>query len=257
MRTETEGIVISQVKTLNGRRMVNLFSRELGKIGAGAYASGGKGRSPLALKPFVHGRYEISKTPGGCSINRAEVVRSHYGIAGDVDRFARCAYALEFTGKLLPEEYPAPKLFALALEFFDFMLGRDRGFDAPMLAYIFKAMKLMGAAPEFDGCRVCGGRLSEACSFSVADGGAVCAECASKIANCKNSRNVTLIYPINFGIVSVVEYLIEHPLKDLERLSLDSRTAAALRRVAKDHAEYHLDLGRMKAEGLIGLGDKP
>ena len=46
MDAYTEGIVLKQTKILNGRRMLTLFSKEYGKIGAGTgIAAGGKGKS--------------------------------------------------------------------------------------------------------------------------------------------------------------------------------------------------------------------
>ena len=48
MYTETEGINLRQTKTLNGSRMITLFSKNYGKIGAGTSLSErGKNRSSL------------------------------------------------------------------------------------------------------------------------------------------------------------------------------------------------------------------
>ncbi len=63
MLTDTEGIVLRQVKTSYGRRMILLFSKKYGKISAGTGINErGKGKSSLALRPFTYGRYELFKT---------------------------------------------------------------------------------------------------------------------------------------------------------------------------------------------------
>ncbi|MDD4367176.1 MAG: recombination protein O N-terminal domain-containing protein, partial [Eubacteriales bacterium] len=62
MYTDTEGIILRQTKTVNGRRMVLLFSKKYGKISAGTGISEkGRSKAALAMRPFAYGRYEIFK----------------------------------------------------------------------------------------------------------------------------------------------------------------------------------------------------
>ena len=52
--TDTEGIVLRQVKISYNRKMILLFSRKYGKISAGTnIGEKGKSRSSLAIKPFT------------------------------------------------------------------------------------------------------------------------------------------------------------------------------------------------------------
>ncbi|MBQ4650335.1 MAG: recombination protein O N-terminal domain-containing protein, partial [Firmicutes bacterium] len=60
MVTDTEAMVLKQVKTLNGRRMLLLFTKKFGKISVGTSATeGGRNKSALAVRPFTYGRYEL------------------------------------------------------------------------------------------------------------------------------------------------------------------------------------------------------
>ena len=141
----TEGIVLRQVKTLGGRRMLTIFTREFGKISAGTYiAENSKSRSALAVRPFVLGRYSLREKNGSVSVRSAEVIKSHYGIGGDIDKFADCSYALEFITKLLQEDYPVPELFDITAEFLDVMEERRGETGTLLLAYIVKAMAQAG-----------------------------------------------------------------------------------------------------------------
>ena len=91
MLTDTEGIVLRQVKTSYGRRMILLFSKKYGKISAGTGLNErGKGKSSLALRPFTYGRYELFKNRDSYNINGAEVLKSYYGIGEDVDKYMNC-----------------------------------------------------------------------------------------------------------------------------------------------------------------------
>ena len=62
MYTETEGIILRQTKTVNGRRMILLFSKKFGKISAGSgMTEKGRSKAALAMRPFAYGRYEMYK----------------------------------------------------------------------------------------------------------------------------------------------------------------------------------------------------
>ena len=118
MYTETEGIVIKQIKTVNGRRMIVLLSKKYGKISAGTSISErGKNKSALALRPFTYGRYEVFKGRESYSINGAETISSFFSIGEDIDKFAAASAALELADRLLEEDQPAAGMFNLLSEF--------------------------------------------------------------------------------------------------------------------------------------------
>ena len=147
MLTDTEGIVLRQVKTSYGRRMILLFSKKSGKISAGTGLNErGKGKSSLALRPFTYGRYELFKNRDSYNINGAEVLKSYYGIGEDVDKYMNGAYVLEFTERVLAEEVPSPGIFSLLIDFFDLLENRD----GLMLGICngFQALIKLGLVPE-------------------------------------------------------------------------------------------------------------
>ena len=88
MYIDTEGIILKQVKTVNNRRMVLLFSRKYGKIGAGTSINEkGRGKSALAMRPFTYGKYELYKNRDNYNINGAEVIKSYFKIGEDVEKY--------------------------------------------------------------------------------------------------------------------------------------------------------------------------
>ena len=101
MITDTEGLVLRQVKAVNGRRMIVILTKRYGKISAGTSISeGGKNKTALALRPFTYGRYELFKGRDTYSINGAETLQSFYAIGEDVDKYMAASYALELTDAL-------------------------------------------------------------------------------------------------------------------------------------------------------------
>lgn len=248
MLTDTEGIVLRQIKTSYNRRMILLFSRKYGKISAGTgIGEKGRGKSALALRPFTHGRYELFKNRDSYNINSAEVLHSFYRIGEDVDKYVYGAYVLEFTEKTLEEEMPAPRLFELLIEFFEVLEGRDRGIGTLVLAYQTKLLRIMGLLPRLDRCAVCG-KEKPASAFSVREGGIVCADCA---AGPEISSDSTLISCGKFDIVKVLNYFLVNPLKKLENIALTEEMGKQVSRLLREYAAYHLGISDLKSEKLL------
>lgn len=248
MFTDTEGIVFRQVKTVNGRRMILLFSQKYGKISAGTSMSEkGKSKSALALRPFTYGRYELFKNRDSWHIDGSEAIRSWYRIGEDVDKYMYCAYVLEFTEKLLQEEAPAPGIFSLILDFFDIMEKRSKKYPSLILAYQIKVLQEAGTMPRVSRCVLCGDQ-EEPALFSIKDGGVICRRCA---LNFSSGSNDTLIYPVNFGIVNILRYILDNPLKSFGNLALDDEIQRRLGSMIKSYAAYHLDISGLKSESFL------
>ncbi|MDO4544785.1 MAG: DNA repair protein RecO [Bacillota bacterium] len=248
MLTDTEGIVLRQIKTSYNRRMILLFSKKFGKISAGTgIGEKGKGKSALALRPFTYGRYELFKNRESYNINSAEAIKSYYKIGEDVDKYMNGAYVLEFTEKVLSEGVPAPGIFNLLLDFFSVLENRDKGIGTLVLAYQTKVFKYAGVLPQLERCAVCGEK-KEPYGFSIEEGGVLCRHCAQNI---ENSRGHALIYDVKFGIVDVLRYFTGHSLKNLENLALKEDAGKLLQTIVREYAAYYLDASDLKSEKLI------
>ncbi|MCI7145108.1 MAG: DNA repair protein RecO [Clostridiales bacterium] len=248
MRIETEGIVLKQVKTSYGRKIIHLFTRDKGKISAGTGLNDRGRRSTLALQPFTLGRYRLFKNRDMYNLDSAEVIRSHYAIGEDVDKYMYGAYVLEFTEKILPEELPAQGIFSLLLDFFRELEKRDRGIGTLVLAYQTKVLVEAGVFPSLDRCAACGCPPGEEnpvdrWGFSTETGGMVCPECAKEI----NS----LIHHVKFDIINILKYFAANPLKKLENIALNEKTGLELQKIIREYSEYHLNASNIKSEKLI------
>ena len=256
MVTDTEAIVLRQVKTLNGRRMLLLFSRKFGKISVGtSLTEGGKNKSALAVRPFTYGRYELFKSRDSYSLNSGQVIRSFYSLGEDLDKDMAGSYVMELTEKLLAEDLPQPRLFALLLEFLENLERRSAKHDTLVMAYLVKALDIMGTMPELDQCCVCGCREAKR-FFSVSEGGIICDSCAVKAQKNQPPKggtpaNEPLIYDTNFGIVNILKYFQKEPLGTFEKIALDDDILEKLKAIIKSWMSDHLDVGKLKSEDLI------
>ena len=246
MYTDTEGIVLKQMKITGGRRMILLFSKKYGKISCGtSITEKGKGKAALALRPFAYGRYELNKTRSACHLNGGEVIKSHYQLGEDIEKYMQASYVMELTEKLLPEEAPAQELFLLLSDFLDMMDKRTKKYGTLVLAYLVKALKYSGSMPELSRCVLCG--KEDPLNFlSVEEGGLVCDSCKSAV-----DATQRLISISEFGIVDILRYLLHNPLMSFERLALDDAVSHRLMALLKAWMAYHLEISGLKSEEFI------
>ncbi|MCQ2545072.1 MAG: DNA repair protein RecO [Clostridia bacterium] len=260
MKTDTQGIVLRETKTSYNRRMLLLFTRDYGKISAGtSLGERGKTKSSLALQHFTFGRYTLHQGRSGYNIDSAEVVKSHYGIGENLDKYFQGSYVLEFTGKVLEEDVPMPAVFDLLVDFFQGLEEREKGFGTLVLAYQTKLFNYLGVMPKLDRCAICGkaiARPEEGAGkvfLSVADGGAICEECRrEKAAEAQeNSAADSLIYSVDFGIIDALKYFKSNSLKKLKNIALTEATGKQLQRFIRNYAAYHLDASNIKSEKMF------
>lgn len=246
MYTDTEAIIMRQTKTVNGRRMILLFSKKYGKISAGSSMNeSGKNKSALALRPFTYGRYELFKNKDSFNINGAEVISSYYRLGEDVDKYMNASYVLEFTDKLLPEGEPAPGMFNLLTDFMSMMEQRKSAYGTLVLGFLCKALSQTGHEPVLNGCAACGSK-DALFNFSVKEGGLICPDCI-KTADINN----TLIFPVGVVIIDILNYLFQHPLRNLESLALNEDMQRQVEKILKAYIAYHLEIEGLKSEGFI------
>lgn len=246
MLIETEGIVLKQVKIMQDRRMILLFTKKYGKISAGSNLSERrKSKASLALRAFTHGRYELYKNKDTYYMNSADAIQSFYGIGEDVDRYMICSYALEFTEKLLPEEQAAPELFDLLIEFLRMMENRTKKYEILLIAYQLKVLQQFGISPQLDSCVICGKKEDEV-QFSIPDGGLVCNGCGAK-----EEQNETLLYHADIGIINIMNFTMKHPLKMLQNLTVEDAAAKNIMNLLKNYISYHLNIDHLKSEGFL------
>ncbi len=263
MIANTRGIVLRQVKTINGRRVLSLFTERFGKITVGVTVSErGRSGTTLALKPFTCGEYELYCARGTYSMNKGTAIKSFYGIGEDLDKYLVAARGLELCQKLTVEEDPQPELFRETYDFLSLMETRKQRFDTLLLAYKCKLLQQQGSFPDLTTCICCGKREKPA-YFLVQEGGMMCESCANPIKNAGNPSPEPLSadrgggaspmpdtrdsfsLKVDYGILNVLTFILENPILRLEKLALDRGLEKAASQLVDCCITYYLD-----AEGL-------
>lgn len=245
---ETDGIVLKQVKTLNGVRMLKVFTKEFGKISAATNISEkGKNKSALAISPFTLGTYQVNSRRDIYYIQSAETKKNYYKLGEDVDKFMYGSYALELTDKVFEENQPSLSFYQLLCDYLQLLEKRNKKFDTLLLGFQIKTLAIIGQGPHMDSCVLCGAQ-DDLTFFSVPEGGVVCSQCHK---NPQDDFNVSLIYPMSEGIINVLKYFKDTPIINLEKMVLDQNMSRELRERIKSFISYHLDLSEFKSERFL------
>lgn len=249
MYIDTKGIILRQVKTLDGGRMLHLFTPDLGKISVGvSHGERGKNKSALPLRPFTLGKYTLYKKRNSYYLNRAETLKSFYAIGENVNKYMHASYALEYTDKLISDDMPSRELFNLFMDFLDLMQGRECEHGTLLVAYIIKTFRISGVAPILTNCTHCEGQdFENNLYFSVKDGGLLCEKC-SKIALMNDD---SLILAVNFGIVKIFNYILNNSLYSLKNLAIEDDLFDTISVIVGKYGEYHLGISNLKSAALV------
>ena len=245
MYTDCEGLILRQVKTLNGRRMLVLLTKKFGKISAGTSINEkGKNKTALALRPFTYGHYELFKNKDTYNINGAETIESFYSLGENVDKYMMVSYALELTDNLVMEDQPCPQLFNNIYEFLGMLEKRKASFDTLLIGFMLKALYSVGNGPILD--------TENASCFSIPDGGLIALEPGGAATSQGTTAGPSpLKFELSNDIISAMQFIGSHSLKSLENLALPKEAEQKILKILKAYYAYHLGIENLKSEGLI------
>lgn len=290
MHIDSRGIIFRQVKTTDMRRMLLIFTEKYGKLSVGtSLPEKNQKHASLALRPFTCGNYSIYKGRNYYNLDRVETLKSFYGIGEDLDKYMAASLALELTEKIVPEEVPQPRIFALLLDFLNEMELRKQKHTTLLLAFETKLLFALGTFPRLDSCASCGSKENPE-FFSVPDGGVICRRCfedhnatkafgtgpalsgtskvpgtgsavsdTSKVSSEKPADNKTLkstdderlIFKLNFDIVKVLNYFASNSLKNFRNITLQQDVESELQDMMRSYISFHMDVGKLKSDKML------
>ena len=117
-------------------------------------------------------------------VTEAVTVVTHGGLRDDFDRNAAASVVVDMLDKISLEGQTEERLFGLASATLDTMeTAPADSLPALVVAFLGKAMAMHGYRPQLAECATCGGEVEQGKLFSVASGGALCANCAAADAS--------------------------------------------------------------------------
>lgn len=244
MLEKCEGIVIRNTDYGETNKIVNLYTREWGKVGV--MARGAKktnSRLTAITQPFTYGYFLIQRGRGLGALQQGEMISSMRSIREDLFLTAYASYVIDLTDKCTEEKRPNPFLFELLLQTLQYM---NEGYDLDILVNIYemKMLNLLGLYPILDRCAHCG-TAEGTFSFSIREGGLLCQRCSAMDRYHFNVSQATVRLLRLF-------YLLD--LSRLGNISVKEETKAELKMVINAYYDEYSGLHLKTKKFLNQLG---
>src|SRR5262245_50950611 len=177
------GIVLRTMRLGEADRIVTFLTAGRGKVRAVAKGvRKTKSRFGGRLEPLNHVALLLYEGRELDVITQADTVEQFRAVREDLDRLAKATSLLECADQVSVEHQPAPRLHAMLLGALRALSAADSALLAP--AFFLKVLSLEGFHPILDACSGCESVSAavDLVAFDVAQGGALCRACASRLA---------------------------------------------------------------------------
>jgi DNA repair protein RecO (recombination protein O) len=224
---KTEAIVLRSMRYGEADRILHLYTRHHGRLGA--IAKGvrrARSRFGARLEPFFHvravlheGRSDLYTVTGVDTIAAHGALRDH---AATLDAAAR---ACDAVGRLFETSDPHPEVFTLlANELALLSADATQARMANGLAFRLKLLLAAGVVPQLGSCVACG-ESEHLLGFSAAAGGVVCGSCEAAL------------FPLDEESYAFLVVALGRPLAQAPQAS--ERALRQAERAISETAEHH------------------
>jgi DNA repair protein RecO (recombination protein O) len=206
MITKVEGIVISEADYSESSKIINVITKEYGKIGIIAKGSK-KMKSSLrgVSGKLTYGYFHIYYKKGKLSdLICVDVINNLKNIKSDIIKISYAAFIMELVDQIIKEDYEE-EIYNL---FINTILKIEEGFDPLVITNILelKLLDYLGVTPVIDCCAICGDNKSIA-TLSSDKGGYVCIDCLDndKIVSEKAIKLIRMLYYVDIAKITKLE----------------------------------------------------
>jgi len=230
---KTEAVVLRSLRYSEADRILHLYTRERGRIGA--IAKGvrkTKSRFGARLEPLSHVELMLHEGSGELqTVTGVQLLDSHHATRESSYRLGAGLIGAEAMLKLYGEPEPNARAFEALTRFLDLLdetpaaAGALPVYDPLTLSFQLKLLWLSGYLPHVTACVECG--AAELVAFSARAGGAVCRE---------HARGAFTVSSDGFA---GIERLLSTPLADAAAAGLGAAAAREALAVVTASYEEH------------------
>lgn len=176
----TEAIVLGTKNWGDADKIIQLFSRERGKLCASAFGCR-RPKSPLAgpLQMFQVLDITLSEGERVDTVRQASVKKRFPMMSSDLNAMAYGAFIAELTLEMMPEDEPQEAVYDWLLNILAVCGEKNPRIVA--LAAGWQLLPLAGVGPKYDVCAHCRTAIEGNAFFDAVEGGALCPVCAESI----------------------------------------------------------------------------
>ncbi|MCF6092818.1 DNA repair protein RecO [Microaerobacter geothermalis] len=245
MLSKAEGIVIRSVDYGEGNKIITLYTREWGKIGAMARgAKKTKSRLSSVSQVLTHGIYLLHTGSQLGNISQGEIISSFQEIRQDLTKTSYALYYFELMDRLTEERERNTDLFELLLTTLQYL---SAGKDEEILTRIFevKILQASGYQPRLERCMKCQGN-DLPMFFSITEGGILCMACS------RLDKDAVSLLP---GTLKLLRLFQTIDVKRLGNISVSPQTKGQLDQVLRRFMETHTGL-QLKSRRFLDQLDR-
>jgi DNA repair protein RecO (recombination protein O) len=232
----TEAVVLRSLRFGEADRILHLFTKERGRVGAIAKgARRARSRFGGRLEPFSRVDLQLHEGRGElATVTGVDLLRSHQSLATDTYLVAVGSIGLEAMLRLFVEHDASPRAYHALARFLELLDGgapptaraSEPALDPLVLGFQLKLLWLAGYLPHLGSCAECGAE-DPLVAFSAAQGGGVCRHCSAGAI------------PLSASGFLGVRGLLERPLAGAHEVDLEQKGARETLRVIEALYEYH------------------
>lgn len=203
---ETKAFILKEVKYGNSSRIVEAFTRDMGRISImakGAYRK----NSPIFSLTNPYNIVEINLTKGKnfYYVKDGNVLFSPGPLKKSAPHMLVMSLAFELIEQTTVRDHGERDLFDLTFYFFKALKEDMENLASKLTAYLLKYMAFLGYKPSLSRCLSCGNRRAESYILSYAEGGIICSSCLKGL----EERSKISLQELN-----ALENLLYRPIKE-------------------------------------------
>lgn len=231
--SSVNGIIINEIKFSDTSKILNIYTKEMGKINVMARGARRPKSKLLAYtQVFSHCEYELHKGRSWYYINEASMINSFYNIRENLERTSIGFYMMELVNKSTQEMEKSENLFLLLEKSLLVLEKLEEDFLEFIIAFQLKFISFLGYRPHLDSCVLCNSKIGGDYRFSISNSGMLCRECFKHDFTAKKIDQE--IY------ISIVK-LLYVKMDELYLLEIEKDTLKKIQRIVEDYIKHSVD----------------
>ena len=242
---KTEGIVLSELKFKDTSKILNIYTKDLGKIpvmAKGAYKANSK--LMASTQVFSKNEYVLQKGKTFYYLNQGNILDPFYNMRENVERFIYGSYILELIEKSSPEEEENLTLFLFLEKSLSTLSSLEDNFLRFIVAFQVKFVSFIGYKPYLNSCVICDKKPTDSIRWSHREGGIICSDCFN--------RDMSSVY-INPDIYKGMIELLYVSFEDLNDVDISIDNLKKLQSLLENYILYNIDRKEFNSFKMIDM----
>ena len=231
MKTETEGLILTDTAVGESDRLVTVLTRDSGIIRG--FVRGAKNLKNLnfaSTQPFSYSQLSIYKGKTSYVIDESRLIRSFYNVQFDLQRLALAQYMCELAVRNIPENVYSSEILDLMLNCLHVLTATDKPAGLVKTVFEIRFAVLSGSMPDILYCSGCGKYDSETMFFEYEKNRLLCSDCV---------REEQTVCTLSRGAVTAFRYIALAEPKKIFSFTLSD---TSLRQLSDCAEKYILSL---------------